>query len=136
MVYRISDGKKYFILGLVGAIDAIEFILTILQVEIALETIANIVEYGFLWGFFKTNGVDYFASKRLGRQAWTGIVESVPYLGGVLPLLTWTVWKTIEESRREDEERSQNEENPNTIRQTISVNRPEKTGNTIRFKKS
>jgi len=136
MVYRISEGKKYFILGLVGAIDAVEFILTILQVEVALETIANIIEYGFLWGFFATSGVDYFASKRLGRQAWTGVVEAVPYLGGILPLLTWTVWKTIEESRREDEEREKNEENSNVIRKMNLANKPTRPTNVTRLKKS
>ena len=135
MVYRIGDGKKYFILGLVGIIDIVEFILTIFQVEVALETVADIVEYGFLWGFFAASGVDYFASKRLNRQMWTGVIEAVPYLGGVLPLLTWTVWKTIQESREEDENMSGGQGNSNIIRQKNSLP-TNKTGNVTRLKRS
>jgi hypothetical protein len=135
MNYRIGDGTKWLMLGLVSTIDIVEFFLTILQIEVALETVADIIEYGILWGWFKMYGIDYFATKRASRQIFTGVIEAVPYLGGLLPLLTWTVWKTIKESREEDENQNPNQ-NPNILRQRVSSSSSQKPTGTIRIKKS
>jgi len=153
MVYRISDGSKYLILGIVGTIDAVEFVLTILQVDVAIETIANVVEYGFLLGFFAMHGINYFETKKSLKTKTSGglvadyapsgliqkiliiLAESTPYLGGLLPLLTYTVWKTIEDSRREDEARQNKNGNKNVIRQKVATN-TRGEGNVIRQKRS
>jgi len=116
MNYRIGEGKKWLMLIIAVLIDIIEIFTT---ATIVVAVFSGIIQYGIMWGMFATSNVKFFGgAKRLRRQITGGILESIPVIE-ILPIYTWNVWTTIEESRREDEAKEETEGNynPNTIRE-------------------
>ncbi len=134
MNYRIGEGKKWLMLIIAVIIDVIE---VFTSATIVVAVISGVIQYGIMWGMFATSGVKFFGgAKRLRRQITGGILESIPGIE-MLPIYTWNVWTTIEESRREDEAKYESEgnPNPNTIRtKTGDVQNPNlpKPPNTLR----
>lgn len=136
MNYRISEGKKWLMLIIAITVDVIE---VFLSWSIVTAIASGFIQYAFMWGMFATSNVKFFGgAKRLRRQVVGGILESIPFIE-MLPIYTWNVWKTIEESRREDEaEQEELNQNNNIIRQRSSLIKAQNTGseNIIRSKKS
>lgn len=136
MNYRISEGKKWLMLIIAITIDVIE---VFLSWSIVTAIASGFIQYALMWGMFATSNVKFFGgAKRLRRQVVGGILESIPFIE-MLPIYTWNVWKTIEESRREDEaEQEELNQNNNIIRQRNSLIKAQNTGseNIIRSKKS
>ncbi len=136
MNYRISEGKKWLMLIIAITVDVIE---VFLSWSIVTAIASGFIQYAFMWGMFATSNVKFFGgAKRLRRQVVGGILESIPFIE-MLPIYTWNVWKTIEESRREDEaEQEELNQNNNIIRQRNSLIKAQNTGseNIIRSKKS
>lgn len=136
MNYRISEGKKWLMLIVAIIIDAIE---VVASPTIVVAIFSGVIQYAIMWGMFATSGVKFFGgAKRIRRQVTSGILESIPGIE-ILPIYTWSVWKTIEESRREDEAAQEElNQNNNIIRQRSSLaqNQNTKPENVIRSKKS
>lgn len=138
MNYRIGEGKKWLMLIVALIIDVIEIFSS---VTIVVALISGVIQYGIMWGMFATSNVKFFGgAKRIRRQITGGILESIPFVE-MLPIYTWNVWTTIEESRKEDEAKNEtkNNSNPNTIREKtggVQNSNPPKPPNTIRESKN
>jgi len=135
-MYRIGEGKKWLMMIVAVIIDVIEIFAS---ATIVVAIISGVVQYALMWGMFAASGVKFFGTaKRMRRQVATGILESIPFVE-MLPLYTWSVWKTIEESRREDEANREgvNNSGPNTIRtKNKALSSAPKTDNIIRPKRT
>jgi hypothetical protein len=137
MNYRIGEGKKWFILIIAIIIDAIEIIVS---PTIIVAIFSGILQYTFIWGMFAINGVKFFGTaKKIKRNVVSGVLESIPFIE-MLPIFTWNVWKTIEDSREEDRlvfEQEGASQNQNILRQKRQISEiNNKNQNIIRVKKS
>lgn len=139
-VHRISVDQKYLILGFAILVDIIEIILLFTAVGTIFEVLSGIIQYGIVWVLFAMNGVPFFSSRRIKRQVFAGVLESVPAVGA-LPIFTWSVWKTIKEAEAEDEEQNQQADNETITRQSATAaaaaqNSEQKTGNITRLRRN
>lgn len=137
MNYRIGEGKKWLMLIVAIIIDIIEIVAS---PTVVVAIFSGIFQYALMWGMFATSGVKFFGgAKRIRRQITSGVLESIPVVE-MLPIYTWSVWKTIEESRQEDRENaaadSTNTLNQNIIRQKNQISDQSQNSNVIRQKKS
>jgi hypothetical protein len=115
MNYRIGEGKKLGILILALIIDIIEIFAS---PTIIVAILSGFIQYGVMMIIFSFSGVKFLGStKKLKRTGVSAVLESIPFIE-MLPIYTWSVWKTIEESRREDEanEEDGGGSNPNIIK--------------------
>jgi hypothetical protein len=105
MEYRIDNTKEMFLLGFAIFVDILELFLSVFGVGIFFAIISGFIQYGIIAVFFAMSGVNFLGTrKRALRFLGMGFLESIPIVE-ILPWFTYSVWKTIKESREEDEEK-------------------------------